>query len=406
MSYGLIGLGAMGSNLALNISKKQKLYIYDRTYAKVKSTIKTGTSTNLIGHKTMEDMISKMENPRTIITLLPQGKPTFELINNLVNILDKDDTIIDSANEHYKAGTLLEELCEIEDVNFLGIGMSGGSKGALNGPGIMVGGKEKTFKTQQKYLNSFCENVVHINDDPSSGHYAKMVHNGIEYGMLQGICDIFSYLNQDPEIMKEFLLNCFNSEIDGLLIQNAVDVLNEYNLDDIQDIASMNNTGLWCSQIAMENMIPLPIISNGVNARIYSKYKDNNNEIRTNIDIDTESAVKALEFIYAYSILEGISLLDIKNIERSKAQFSWSKGTIIECKMIEYSRQRLLEKIELNVKSARRVFLQCVFYEIPVPVLSNAIDFYDFTHETKTSISLLMAQRNKFGEHKYKTFKK
>ncbi len=402
MSYGLIGLGSMGSNLALNISKKQKLHIYNRSYEKVSYTIKKSNfSQNLIGHKDIEKMVAKMEQPRTIITLLPHGKATFDVIDDLVNHLEPDDTIIDSANEHHKAGKFLEKLCNIEEVNFLGVGMSGGSDGALNGPGIMVGGQKEVFEQHEEFLNTFCGNVVHINNDPSSGHYTKMVHNGIEYAMLQGISDMFSYLNQDKEIMKQFINECFYTEVNGFLIENTMKVLHEYNLDEIADVASMNNTGLWCSQVAMENVIPLPLISNGVNGRLYSQYKNIQANQKKNFYIDIESAVKTLKLIYAYSILEGLSLLDIKNIVTKKAQYSWSKGTIIQCEMIQFSREQLNNIIEQNIKDARRVYMQCIHYEISVPVLSNAIDFYDFTHEKKTSISLLMAQRHKFGEHQY-----
>ena len=400
MSYGLIGLGTMGSNLALNISKKNKLHVYNRSYDKTKQLMKNDKLKNIVGYETIESMVENMETPRTIITLLPHGVISFDTIDDTIKYLDPNDTIIDSANEHYKAGNMLENLCEYSNVNFLGVGMSGGAEGALNGPGIMVGGKKETFDKNEEFLNSFCKNVVHINEDPSSGHYTKMVHNGIEYAMLQGLSDIFAYVNQDVEIMKELMNECIHSEIDGFLIHNTINVLHEYNLKHVTDIAEMNNTGLWCSQYALENTIPLPLINNGVSARIYSNYKSNKTTKSKNMLIDINLAVNALKVIFAFSIKEGLGLLDLKQVDYSKGQNAWSKGTIIECNMIRFSKEQLDDIIELNIKGARRVLVQCIFYGISVPVLSNAIDFYDFSHNDKTSINLLMAQRNKFGQHK------
>jgi 6-phosphogluconate dehydrogenase len=284
MSYGIIGLGTMGSNLAVNISKKHKIHLYNRTHAKTVKTIKKGNSDSMIGHDSILNMINHMESPRTIITMLPHGSVNFENIKHTSNLLNSSDTIIDCANEHYIQSFKNSNVCEKNSVNYLGVGMSGGANGALNGPAIMVGGQMHIYEKQKDFLKSFCTNVVYLNSNPDSGHFTKMVHNGIEYSMLQIFADIYGYLNNNKQSMKTFLekIETNHSDLYGYLGICAKKVLEIYELPNISDKAQMNDTGLWCVQYAYENKLNTPTMHSAVMTRISSNMEKNNESVNIN----------------------------------------------------------------------------------------------------------------------------
>ena len=402
MSYGLIGLGTMGSNLALNISRKNKLHVYNRSYDKVEATIKRNT--NLEGHKTISEMVQNMKTPRIIISMLPHGKPSHDTISNTVKLMDPGDTIIDCANEHYMESVNRENICDKYDISYLGTGMSGGAKGALNGPAIMIGGHSSSYQQNQDFLESFCKNVVHVDDLPDSGHFTKMVHNGIEYAMLQAIADVYAYLNYDPDQMNVLLQRCCNEDsiLYGYLIHSAVHVLDTYDIENISDIAHMNDTGLWCVEYAYTHGLNVPTMHSAVQARYTSKEQKDKSKQRTNTNVNIDAAYDMLRFVFALAVLEGISLIQHKQISLNKARKAWSKATIIECPMVTYETTKLQKVTNESVYKARIVLLECVRNSVPVPSLSAGIQYHDFINQGKTQMSFLMAQRNYFGQHAIK----
>jgi 6-phosphogluconate dehydrogenase len=405
MSYGLIGLGTMGSNLAINISQKHKLHIYNRTYKKVKDTLNAGKTANLQGHMQIEEMTKSMKHPRTIITMLPHGEPSFSVLSNTMKLLEPGDTIIDCANEHYLQSMKNKELCDNYKVNYLGTGMSGGANGALNGPAIMSGGNLGTFSQQQVFLNSFCKNVVHVNTSADAGHFTKMVHNGIEYVMLQAIADIYAYYNFDYDFTTAILRRCLNqnSEMNGYLTKIAFTVLDNYDIDNISDVAKMNDTGLWCVEYAYKYGINVPLMHSAVQSRIASNLPKQKCAQRYNLNVDLNYGYDALRLVFAMGVMEGIKLIKHKEIQLSKAQEAWKTGTIIECPMVLLNEDSLQSIIHDSVMKARMMLVECVRNGISVPSVSTALQNYDFTHQQKTQMSLLMAQRNYFGQHEIKT---
>ena len=411
MSYGIIGLGKMGSNLALNISNKHKLHLYNRSSAKVDNTIKKGKRGSMKGHKTILQMTQSMERPRTILTMLPHGETTNEIISHTLKLIEPGDTIIDCANEFYKESSLREKLCDKYQVNYLGTGMSGGASGALNGPAVMVGGRASAFMQQKDYLNAFCKNVVHVNNDADSGHFTKMVHNGIEYVMLQAIADMYAYFNYDYDYTSAVLRRCSseNSEMNGYLTRSAFNVLDNcddmYNMDKIRDVAHMNDTGLWCVEYAYKNGICTPTMHSAVQARIASNFPKNTEAIgqRCNYNIDLDAAYNALRLVYAMSVYEGLMLINHKRIDEKKAQDAWSAATIIECPMIMCSKRKLMGIADESIYKARMFLIECVRNGVPVPSVSAAIQHHDFINQKKTQMNLIMAQRHYFGQHEFKT---
>lgn len=406
MDYCLIGLGTMGSNLALNISTKNKLHLYNRTHDKVLQTIdKSSNKGNLIPHETLGGMLtSTTQNKKTVITMLPHGKVTTNIIEDILPLMNKNDIIMDMSNEYYTESLNRSKICCKKDVKYLGIGISGGALGALNGPALMIGGSKNAYYTSKKFFDSFCGNETFIDLNASSGHFTKMVHNGIEYGMLQTLADVYSYCNQNPIIMQQIISNAKETFLNGYLVNGTSNILEVYELDKIKDIAQMNNTGLWCSELSYKYKIPAPTINSSVDARIWSNFKKNRNSKSVNKDIkqiDKQIAIDTLTFGFCTSILEGYKIIDIEGYNENHVKKAWTKDTIIECELLNFDRYKLYEIIEDCIPNVRKFCNYCINNSISVPTISNNLQYYDFINTDNTSMSLVMATRNFFGNHSF-----
>ena len=390
MNYGLVGLGKMGANLALNISNKKHLNVYNRTTAKTYK-ICDQNHERLRGFKTIEEFVSETEHPRKIITMLPNSVEF-----DFLEYLEPGDTIIDCANERWNVSTLKEEQCNKESVNYLGVGMSGGYLGALHGPAVMIGGSREVYEDTQEFFESFCNSSVFIGEDADMGHFTKMVHNGIEYGMLQAIADVYAYANNDRGIMH----NILEGTTDGYLVRSAKKVCAEYDIDKIIDRCEMNDTGLWCSQWALENKIPLTVINTAVACRIQSMQDKAPNSYKK---LTTVTSVKhargAIEFVFAMAFLEGLRLIESKGIDTNLAQEAWSEYTIIWSEMCKMSRQELQHVVENNIYNARYLVSDCTLKGISIPVISAALQEYELNHTPQSHMAFVCAQRNDFGNH-------
>lgn len=391
MSFGLIGLGKMGANLALNISKNKDLNIYNRT-TKTTFQVCDKNRVRLNGFSDVETFMENTETPRSIITMLPNGVG-FE---NILPFMSTGDVIIDCSNEHYDTSVSKHHTCSKWGVDYLGVGMSGGALGALHGPAVMIGGHEDSWLRNKDFIESFCNNVVYIGSEPDVGHFTKMVHNGIEYSMLQCIADMYSYCNHDGELTQEILNGCDQ----GYIIESAQEVLKTYSIDNIVDECKMNNTGLWCSQYALEHGIPLTTIHTSVQYRINSFHKSEYNWYRNTVNnVCIENARGAIRFVFAMAFFEGLLLIKHKGIDADKARKAWSKYTIIQCDMATFTEEELLSEMNKNIYHLRRVVNSCVILGINIPILSAALQYYEFIHTHQTQMSLIMAQRNYFGNH-------
>ena len=402
MSYSIIGTGAMGGNLALNISKKKQANLFDRSHTKVNDLIVNNPNLMLVGHESIENLVENTQTPRTVITMLPHGKATTDMISTLSKVLSNEDTILDLANDYYKDSEKRFYECKYRGIKYLDCGISGGYKGALNGPALMIGGPQKYYDEQKMFLDSFCGNHQHMGDKAGNGHFTKMVHNGIEYAMLQGIADIYTYCNKDVRIMQQVIENLSHYPIYGYLIEGAKTVCEKYELDKIDDVCKINNTGLWCTTIALERSIPLSVITNSVLNRIDSAISHNTYYDHNSCKVNINSACNALQFIYCQALLEGYELLSSEKISISKAQMAWSDSTIIECKLIEEDSKFLASLMDTCYISAKKVLLEAIENNSNTPVLSSAIQKYNISQDPKKSTNFIMAQRNDFGGHAMK----
>ena len=402
MSHSIIGTGVMGSNLALNISKHYDVNLFNRSYIKVKTLVENNPNLNLVGHKSIKNLVENTQKPRTIITMLPHGKPTTNMISTLSKMLSEEDIILDFANDYYKDSQMRSYECSSRGIKYLDCGISGGYKGALNGPALMIGGPFQYYNEQKEFFDSFCGNYQHMGNKVGNGHFTKMVHNGIEYAMLQGIADIYTYCNKDVRVMSQVIDNLSQSPIYGYLIKSAKTVCEKYDLDKIDDVCRMNNTGLWCTTIALERSIPLSVITNSVLNRIDSKIENTSCCVYNGCNVDILNACEALQFIYCQAVLEGYELLTSEKISVSKAQKAWSDSTIIECELMEKDYKFLQSLIDTCYASAKTVLAQCIANNSNTPVLSASIQKYNISQDPKKSTNFIMAQRNDFGGHDIK----
>ena len=200
LNIGLVGIGVMGSNLALNMSDNSiNVKVYNKSDEKINTLINKDLNNNIEGYTSLKTLVENLEKPRTVMLLVPSGEATKTVIDDLTNLLDKDDLIIDAGNSYFLDSNEMGNLCEKKGVKFIGMGVSGGEEGARNGPALMIGSKDPINETLQKILSSIAAKkdgvpCVGIYEGFGTGHFIKMLHNGIEYAEMQIIAEAYSVL--------------------------------------------------------------------------------------------------------------------------------------------------------------------------------------------------------------------
>ncbi|MCP4504777.1 MAG: decarboxylating NADP(+)-dependent phosphogluconate dehydrogenase, partial [Fuerstiella sp.] len=302
---GLIGLAVMGQNLVMNMANKGfNVAVYNRTTAKMtefveglgdrpEGVVEEGTAGRIHGYESLEDFVSSLEAPRRVMIMVQAGGPCDAVINQLKPLLDKGDIIIDGGNADYSDTNRRHEELAAEGFRFIGTGVSGGEEGALKGPSIMPGGHPEAWPFVKDILQKISAKVGENNDIPccdwvgeaGAGHYVKMVHNGIEYGDMQLICEAYYILKHGLGLTNQELYDVFKDwnegDLDSYLIEITRDIFsvadketpNEL-LDMILDTAGQKGTGRWMCQHALELGVPTTLVTEAVYARCLSSQKD------------------------------------------------------------------------------------------------------------------------------------
>jgi len=275
MRIGLIGLGRMGYNLALNLKdKNHEVVVYNRTLDKVNEAEQNG----LIGAYSIEELTKKLPKPRIIWIMVPAGDAVDQMLKSLLPYVEKNDIIIDGGNSHYK-DTLrrFEELKE-KGIRFVDVGTSGGINGARYGACMMVGCDEATFKIIEPFIKDACVENGYLHTGPNgSGHYVKMIHNGIEYGMLQAIAEGFEILESSRfDLNLKEIARVWNhgSVIRGWLMELLEKAFEkDPKLESIKGVIESSGEGLWTVQEALELGIPAHVITSSLFVR-YRSFQD------------------------------------------------------------------------------------------------------------------------------------
>jgi len=447
---GLIGLAVMGQNLALNINDHgYSLTVYNRSYQKTEafiSGVANGTSIN--GASSLEELVSSLSSPRRIILMIKAGKPVDQIIKDLLPLLEQGDIIIDGGNSHYLDTTRRTSKLAEKGIGFLGTGISGGEEGARNGPSIMPGGNLQSWPHVKEIFQSIS---AHVDGEPccqwigegGAGHYVKMVHNGIEYGDMQLIAEAYQFmylgLGLTHSEMQETLTEWNQGELNSYLIEITANIMGVKDtdgspiLEKILDNAGQKGTGMWAAISALEQGMPLTLISEAVFARCLSALNDSRLEASAiySYDIpvfegDKEAALLLLrEALYAAKIIsyaQGFMLMKKAseqygwNLDYGNIAMTWRGGCIIRSYFLNdiknaYDKNPHLDNLLLDdffvaaVKKSltgwRQTLQTALGMGIAVPAFSSALSFFYGYRSAKTSANLIQAQRDYFGAHTY-----
>ncbi|MBN2063486.1 MAG: decarboxylating NADP(+)-dependent phosphogluconate dehydrogenase [Sedimentisphaerales bacterium] len=453
----LIGLAVMGENLILNLdSKGFRVACYNRTTQKVDDFINNrGKGTKIQGFHEIGLMCRSLKSPRKVMMMVKAGAAVDHLIEELLPFLDKGDIIIDGGNSHYPDTSRRVDYLASKGIHFLGTGISGGEEGALKGPSIMPGGSEPAWPQVKEIFQAIAAKAP--DGSPccdwvgkgGAGHFVKMVHNGIEYGDMQLICETYDIMRKVIKLNNEKLAEIFDrwnkGPLDSYLIEITKEIFGhkeqegKYTVDLIADIAGQKGTGQWTSQAALETAQPLTLVSEAVFARCLSALIDQRTEaakilpgpggIKTPGDIegvlnDLEKALymaKIVSYAQGFQLMRAVSKQYSWDLNFGNIALLWNGGCIIRSVFLQkikdaFVRNPKLENLLLDdffcqaakdgQQSLRRVVALAVESGIPTPTLSAALSYYDGYRSVSLPINLLQAQRDYFGAHTYQRIDK
>ncbi|PYI54442.1 NADP-dependent phosphogluconate dehydrogenase [Paenibacillus flagellatus] len=449
---GVVGLAVMGKNLALNIeSRGFTVSVYNRSREKTDDLIANeAKGKNLVPTYTVEEFVQSLERPRKILLMVMAGKPTDDTINQLVPLLEEGDILIDGGNAYFPDTQRRNKELESKGIRFIGTGVSGGEEGALKGPAIMPGGQEDAYRLVEPILTAISAKV---NGDPcctyigpgGAGHYVKMVHNGIEYGDMQLICEAYQLLKEvlglNTQELHEIFSEWNKGELDSYLIEITADIFTKTDpdtgkpmVDVILDTAGQKGTGKWTSQSALDLGVPLSIITESVFARMLSAMKSERVQASkllkgpqtTGETPDKAAFVEAVrKALYASKICsyaQGFAQMRAAsdeydwNLNYGNIAMIFRGGCIIRARFLQnikdaYDREPGLrnllldpyfkEVVESYQDAWRQVVSVAVSRGIPVPCFASALAYYDSYRTERLPANLLQAQRDYFGAHTF-----
>jgi len=454
--FGLIGLAVMGENLVLNIASKGfSISVFNRTTSKVDSFVngrakKFGYGDKITGTYSLEEFVQSLEIPRKIMIMVRAGSAVDSVIQKLIPLVDKGDVIIDGGNSQFTDTQRRFEMLREKGILFIGTGVSGGEEGALKGPSMMPGGSIEAWPIVKPIFQEISAKVIEEDNSVSSccewmgeggaGHYVKMVHNGIEYGDMQLICEAYMLmknLGKSNEEMHNIFSQWNKEELGSYLIEITSEILlkkdeetGKFVVDLILDTAGQKGTGKWTSIESLQQGIPLTLISEAVYARALSAQKEerviaSSKIVGKTIEVNSISLDDIKQALYASKIIsyaQGFSLLksaskEFKwNLHFSDISKIWRGGCIIRSVFLNDITNAFRENSDLSnlmlddffnkrlmkaQESWRKVVSYCISKGIPVPALSSALSYFDGYRTACLPANLLQAQRDFFGAHTY-----
>ncbi|MCH5600126.1 decarboxylating NADP(+)-dependent phosphogluconate dehydrogenase [Niabella ginsengisoli] len=448
---GVIGLAVMGENLILNMeSKGFQVTAYNRTVDKVDNFVNgRAKGKNITGAHSIEELIGSLKSPRKVMLMVKAGKPVDDFIELLIPHLDKGDIIIDGGNSHFPDTERRVNYVESKGLRYIGTGVSGGEEGALLGPSIMPGGSKEAWEEVKPIFQGIAAKVddgapcCDWVGDGGAGHFVKMVHNGIEYGDMQLICEIYQLmkdvLGMNADEMHEIFKEWNEGELDSYLIEITRDILAYKEdgtpiIDKILDTAGQKGTGKWTGTVALELGIPLTLITESVFARCLSALKDERvaaSKVLTagpkpSFDGDKKQfidqlrdalyAAKVISYAQGYQMMRSAAKEYGWELNYGNIALMWRGGCIIRSRFLGNIKEAFdnnpdltnllldpyfAEKIQACQDGLRKVTATAMLNGIPVPCLSAGINYYDGYRTERLPANLLQAQRDYFGAHTY-----
>ena len=449
--FGMIGLGVMGSNLLLNMADHGFSVIgYDKNPDKT-SLFESSASKNSIvkGVNSLREMIDALKIPRKIMMLVPAGKPVDSVIADLLPLLQNGDIIIDGGNSHYT--DTLKRIVDLRDkgFHFMGIGISGGEEGARKGPSIMPGGDEEAYKEVEPILQAV---AAKVNDVPcvgylghdAAGHYVKMVHNGIEYAIMQLISECYDLMHNGLSLPNDELHEVFNSwdrgELKSFLLEITATIFekkdekakDKYLVDMILDRAGAKGTGQWTSEEGLDLPMPIPTIDSAVMMRNLSSliderkeaaslYKTSTQKIETSKEEFITLLKDAFYFATIISYAQGLAMLSKASIQLKmeiplpEVISVWRGGCIIRSALLDHFKtayqnaglknllldKNIAELLKQKESSLQKIISVGALHNYPLAGFMSSLNYYNAYRRNLLPTNLIQAQRDFFGAHTY-----
>ena len=452
---GLIGLAVMGENLVLNMeSKGFTVAVFNRTTEKVKNFVEgRGAGKNIIGTYSMEELVANIEKPRKIMMMIKAGSAVDATIDALLPLLDDGDIIIDGGNSHFPDTVRRTAYVESKGKLYIGTGVSGGEEGALNGPSLMPGGSPAAWPYVKNILQAICAKVEDGSPccdwvgENGAGHFVKMVHNGIEYGDMQLICEAYhlmkNMLGMSDDEMHEVFAEWMKGDLNSYLIEITRDILaykdtdGEPIVEKILDTAGQKGTGKWTGISALDEGVPLTLIGEAVFARCLSAMKAERVEAAKVLPGAAEAAPKLtaeekaewieaircallaskiVSYARGYTLMRAAAKTYNWNLNYGGIALMWRGGCIIRSVFLGKIKDAFdanpnltnllldpyfTEKIATLLPGWRKVVAQGAMCGMPTPAFSSALAYYDGYRCDRLPANLLQAQRDYFGAHTY-----
>lgn len=448
---GLIGLAVMGENIVMNMeSKGFTVAVYNRTVSKVDDFVNgRAKGLNIIGTHSLQELADSLAKPRKVMMLVKAGAPVDDYIEQLLGVLEPGDVIIDGGNSHFPDTIRRTAYVENKGLLYVGTGVSGGEEGALKGPSMMPGGSPAAWPLVKPIFQSICAKVEDgtpccdwVGSD-GAGHFVKMVHNGIEYGDMQLICEAYQLmkdmLGMSADEMHEVFAQWNKTELDSYLIQITSEILARKDedgqplVDKILDTAGQKGTGKWTGIAALDEGVPLTLIGEAVFARCLSAMKAQRVEADKAFEIkrgryegdkaamveDIRKALlasKIISYAQGYVLMESAAKTYGWNLNYGSIALLWRGGCIIRSTFLGKIKEAFDRNPELSnllldsyfkdtvkalVPSWRNVVANATLCGIPVPTFSSALSYFDGYTSSRLPANLLQAQRDYFGAHTY-----
>ena len=452
--FGLIGLAVMGENLALNIeSRGYRIAVFNRTTSKVDGLLQgRARGKNFVGCHSVEELVRQLVRPRKVMLLVKAGPAVDAMLDELAGLLEPGDIIIDGGNTHYLDTERRTQRVEQQGLLYVGSGVSGGEEGALKGPSLMPGGSQEAWPQIRPIFQAIAAKVGPQQDIPcaewvgprGAGHYVKMVHNGIEYGDMQLICEAYFMLKNALGLTNDQLYDVFDDwnrgELESYLIEITRDILSVKDpesgddlVDRILDKAGAKGTGKWMSQLALDLGVPSTLVTAAVYARGLSALKES--RVRASRVLKGPSttysgdhsqfvedvrqalyASKICSYAQGFVQLQAASQVHQWSLNYGDCALLWRGGCIIRAQFLDnikaaFDEQPALENLLLSPyfteavqraqRSWRHVVATAAELGWPAPAFSTALAYYDSYRLERLPANLLQAQRDYFGAHTY-----
>jgi 6-phosphogluconate dehydrogenase len=448
---GLIGLAVMGQNLVMNMNDHgYRVAVFNRTVSKVDEFLKNeAAGSQVVGTHSIPDLVQALKKPRRAMLMVKAGSTVDQMIDSLVPHMEKGDIIIDGGNSHYPDSNRRTKDLAAKGLLFIGTGVSGGEEGARHGPSIMPGGNVEAWPAVKEIFQSIAAKVEDGTPccdwvgENGAGHYVKMVHNGIEYGDMQLICEAYQLLKDGLGLSADELHEIFaewnKGELDSYLIEITSQILTKKDddglpvIDKILDTAGQKGTGKWTAVDALDLGMPVTLIGEAVFARCLSAMKEERvaaskilkgpkawpSPDRKKFIEDVRCALycsKMISYAQGYMLLREAGKEQGWNLNFGGIALMWRGGCIIRSRFLGKIKEAFDKNPELTnlllddffsktlnqyEASWRRAIIKAIEAGVPTPAFSTALSFYDGYRTARLPANLLQAQRDFFGAHTY-----